>query len=101
MKSPDRSDPPADVGNASYSLDPVEPSALFRALCNKNNFIDHLLERFDKALDKSPALVREKILLLPMCTPCLAANQYDCRSHCYAPSNPMSPVLIHCAQENA
>ena len=81
MKSADRSDPPADVGNASYSLDPVEPSALFRAPGNKNNFIDHLPERIDKALDKGPAPVREKILLLPLGTPCLATNQYDCRSH--------------------
>jgi hypothetical protein len=78
MKSPDRPDPPADVGNASYSLDPVEPSALFRVLCNKNNFIDHFFERVDQTLDKRPALVREKILLLPMCTPCFTTNQYDC-----------------------
>jgi hypothetical protein len=74
MKPPDRSDPPADVGNALYSLDPVEPFALFRVPGNKNNLIDHLLERINQALDKCPALVREKILLLPMCTPCLATN---------------------------
>jgi len=41
MKSPDRADAPADVGNAPYSPDPLEPSALFRVLCNRDNFIDH------------------------------------------------------------
>jgi hypothetical protein len=77
MKSPDWSDSPPDIGDAPYSFDPVESGALFRAPGNKNNFIDHLLERFDKALDKCPALVREKILFLSIGTPRLATNQYD------------------------
>ena len=69
---------PADVGNASDPPDPVEPSALFGAFCHENNFIDYFFERIDKTLDKCPALVREKILFLSICTTRFTPNEYHC-----------------------
>jgi hypothetical protein len=78
MKTAYRSDPPADVGDALYSRDLMEPSALFRIPGNEDNLIDHLLERIDQQLDKCLTVVREKIFFLPVCTPCLTTNQYHC-----------------------
>ena len=76
-KSPDRPDAPADVGNALYSPDALEPSALLGAFCNKYNLVDHFFERDDQSFNKRPALVHEKILLLAIRTPCLTPNEYN------------------------
>jgi hypothetical protein len=76
MKPANRSYRFTDVADAPYTRDIMESFALFRIPGNKDNLINHPLERIHQPLDKCPAVVREKIFFLPVSTPCLAANQY-------------------------
>jgi hypothetical protein len=72
---------------------------LFRVSGNEDNLIDNLLERIDQTFDKCPAKIGEKILFLPVCTSCLATNQYHCRSHSCAPYIKMISELLNHGQE--
>jgi len=77
------------VGHASTSISAALGIAVSRDLLGGDHYVISVVgdgaisgglsfEGINQALDKCPALVQEKILFLPICTPCFTTNQYDC-----------------------
>jgi hypothetical protein len=81
MQPADGSGSRPDIGYAPDSLKRTEPFALFRIPGNENDLVDNLPERIDQPFNKRPAVIGEKILFPTMCTSCIPADQYYCRSH--------------------
>ena len=79
MKSADGTDPRADIRNTPDPVHFPKAPALFRVTGNKNDLIDHFLQRIDQALNKRPALVPEEIFLLPVGPPGFSPDKDDCR----------------------
>jgi len=68
VQSADRTDAPADVGNAADTVQVAEPFALFGILRHEYDLVNDLLKGINEPLNKGPALVDKEVLLLSIST---------------------------------
>jgi hypothetical protein len=77
MESPDRADPPPDIGDAPDIPEVGKPAALFRVAGDKDDLVDNGPDRIDLPLDEGLSLVPEEIFLLAVRPLRLAADKDD------------------------
>jgi hypothetical protein len=85
MKSPDRANPCANIGDTPDPRDMVKAPALPGITGNENDLIHNTPQGTDKPLNKSFSFVHEEVLFMTTCTAGISPDKYYSGSHIILP----------------